>query len=269
MKNFVFLTILGVILVSCAGSDKLNNYGFTGDVISKTDTVYNVVYKFGKPEKGDIKAVIETFFDANNNDTLICSYSKDGELTSKVVSKRNTEGDIETWVEYVMQDFPGMDHSKYKSITTETYSYVKKEGKIQTISIKSKYEEEVADSVRLSDDEPTTYVSETNTKTEYRYDSVPSDFKVTTDSLTVSYMNNENLPEASFFNYGLITYEYNDKGLVTKSTYSSYDKTDKSENFFEYEYDDNGNVSKQTLFLIENGEKKASEMKFTHYNCKQ
>ena len=168
-----------------------------------------------------------------------------------------------------MQDFPGMDHSKYKSITTETYSYVKKEGKIQTISIKSKYEEEVADSVRLSDDEPTTYVSETNTKTEYRYDSVPSDFKVTTDSLTVSYMNNENLPEASFFNYGLITYEYNDKGLVTKSTYSSYDKTDKSENFFEYEYDDNGNVSKQTLFLIENGEKKASEMKFTHYNCKQ
>lgn len=45
MKNFVLLSILGVILASCAGSDKLNNYGFTGDVISKTDTVYNVVYK--------------------------------------------------------------------------------------------------------------------------------------------------------------------------------------------------------------------------------
>lgn len=269
MKNFVLLTILGVILVSCAGSDKLNNYGFTGDVISKTDTVYNVVYKFGKLEKGDIKAVIETFFDANNNDTLICSYSKEGELTSKVVSKRNSEGDIETLVEYIMQDFPGMDHSKYKSINTETYSYVKKHGKIESVSVKSKYEEDVADSVRLSADDPKTYVSETNTKTEYRYGTIPSDFKVTSDNLTVSYMSDNELLEASFYNYGFITYEYNDKGLITKSSYSSNDKTDKSENFFEYEYDDKGNVSKQTLFLIENGEKKAFELKTTRYNLVQ
>lgn len=266
MKNFAFLLVLGIILASCSNGEKLNNYGFTGDIISKTDTVYNVVYKFGKPEKGEIKAVIETYFDSSNNDTLVCSYTKDGELSSKIVTRRNTDGYMETWTKYIMQDFPSMDHSKYKSITTDTYSYEKNAGKIQSMSIKSKYEEEVADSVRLTDDEPKTYVSETNTKIEYRYGSVPNNFKVTSDDLTVSYMIEDDLPITSFFNDGFISYEYNDKGLVTKSIYSNYDKTDRSENVFEYEYDDKGNVSKQILFIIENGEKKAIKIKTTHYN---
>lgn len=266
MKNIYILVLMliSISLYSCSKSGKLNDYGFSGSVISKTDTTYNVIFKFGNPQKGEIENVVETFFDENGRDTLACNYDKNGKLISFIETKRKNNGDVSQQIEYIIQDFPNMK-SKYKSIETENYSYQKKEGKTVGIVIRSKVEEENPDSTKNSDLEPDTYIYEKTQKIEFRYGKIPTNFKVKTEDYSVSFMDDHDRIVKSFDNYGVWEAGYDEKGLLVSSAYSSYDNTQASKYFYEYEFDCNGNVNKRTIYKTEGNKKNAVQYITTSY----
>lgn len=263
-KIIIAFSIVIPFLFSCSKENGLSANFIKGDATSFTDTIWHVSEKFGEVVKDGVNVVVKVDLNDNGNITDITRYNSYGELTEKTVQRWDGNNIAEAF--------------NYNEDGKQEYhwKYYYKNGKIQKIVTTC-----TADTKWVST--TTYYYSKNNSE---RFDSITVIKDSKKDLYTYKYLDDNNShheyikystgdkEEAIYYfnkdkylikekqSYGTITYNYNNKGLLTKKVYD-----DGIINEYVYEFDTKGSLIKRINYVT-NETKNAVEMMTRHIEYK-